>query len=141
MEGTMPFVELKLCEKTGKILIEAKKLYKGPALSMVDQWLKSEVFSEIIVGNEVYCSQARTYVARCFIEETRGCGATGTVEIADDILYWFGYVVCYWCFQSEISPSSIAQNYDLSSILNAYEMLHSLSVKTAIEKIREDYHL
>lgn len=137
----MPFVELKLCEKVGKILIEAKKIYRGNDFILIAAWLSSNVFSEMISGNEVYCSQAKTYVARCFMEEIAFCDDTENVEIDDDVLYWFGYIVSYWCFSEEIEPCCIAQNYDLKSILDAYEMLHSLSVKTAIEKIKEEYHL
>lgn len=138
----MPFVELKLCEKIGKILIEAKKMYHGEALTLLIAWLKSDVFSEIIAGNEVYCSQAKTYVARCFVEEKFGMlSQTEAVEIDDDVLYWFGYLVSYWCFAYQVEPEHIAENYDIEKIVNAYEVLHSVSVKTAIRKITEEYVL
>lgn len=137
----MPFVELKLCEKVGKILIEAKKLYKGNDLMLVVAWMNSNVFSEIIAGNEIYCSQAKTYVARCFMEKNKIAGDSEKIELDDDVLYWFGYLVTYWCFSQGIVPSDISRHYDIESILNAYEMLHTLSVKTAIEKIMGEYRV
>jgi hypothetical protein len=63
------------------------------------------------------------------------------LEIDDEILYWFGYLISYWCFSEDISPCFILHAYDLKSILDAYETLHSLSVGTAIEKIMEEYKL
>jgi hypothetical protein len=137
----VPFVELKLCEKTGKILIEAKKLYKCNDFNLVIAWLNSNIFLEIISGNEVYCSQAKTYVARCFIEETIIGDSAEKVEIADDVLFWFGYLVCYWCFSKDIVPKVIAQIYDIRKILDAYDVLHSLCIRAAIEKIMEEYRL
>lgn len=138
----MPFVELKLCEKIGKILIEAKKLYQGEALLLLTAWLKSAVFSEMIAGNEVYCSQAKTYVARCFVkEEFDMFPQSEEVGIDDDVLYWFGYLVSYWCFAYQVEPEHIAENYDIEKIVNAYEALHSVSIKTAIKKIVEEYGL
>lgn len=137
----MQFVELKLCEKVGKILIEAKKLHKGSDYALVLAWLDSEVFAEIIKGNEVYCSQARTYVARCFINEADIADDGEDIQIDDDVLFWFGYLVTYWCFEKDSLPDSIARQYDIASILNGYEMLHSISVKMAMDKIMEDYRL
>ncbi|MCM1127363.1 MAG: hypothetical protein NC429_12945 [Lachnospiraceae bacterium] len=138
----MPFVELKLCEKIGKILIEAKKLYHGETLTLLTAWLRSYVFSEMILGNEVFCSQAKTYVARCFVEEKFGIlSQTEAAEIDNDVLYWFGYLVSYWCFAYQLEPGNIAENYDIEKIVNAYEALHSVSVKTAIRIITEEYVL
>lgn len=138
----MPFVELKLCEKVGKILIEANKLYQGEALRLLTAWLESVIFSEIIAGNEVYCSQARTYVARCFVKEKFDMPSqTEGVGIDDDVLYWFGYLVSYWCFAFQVEPKHIAENFNIEKIVNAYEALHSISVKAAIEKITEEYGL
>ena len=62
----MDFIELNLCDKVGKILIEAKKLYTGSSFCMFLKWMASDIFNEIIIGNSIYCSQAKTYVARCF---------------------------------------------------------------------------
>ena len=138
----MPFVELTLCKKIGKILIEANKLYHGDALTLLTAWLRSDIFSEIIAGNEVYCSQAKTYVARCFAEEKFDMlPQTEAAEIDDDVLYWFGYLVGYWCFSYQVEPKHIAENYDIEKIVNAYEVLHSVSIKTAISKITEEYVL
>ncbi len=137
----MQFVELKLCEKAGKILAEAKKLHKGSDYALVLAWLNSEVFSEIIKGNEVYCSQARTYVARCFMRENDIADDGEDLQIDGDVLFWFGYLAAYWCFEKGSLPDAISRQYDIRSILNGYEALHSVSVKMAIDKIMEDYHI
>ena len=110
-------------------------------MELLIAWMNSDVFYQIIDGNEVYCSQAKTYVARCFIEEIQTCRKADSIEIDDDILYWFGYLVTYWCFSQSIKPGDISRKYDIKSIVNAYEMLHTLSVKTAIDKIMEEYGL
>lgn len=48
-------------------------------------------------------------------------------------------MITYWCFEYEERPRDILRQYDMESVVQSYEVLHSLSVKTAIEKIKEDY--
>lgn len=89
-------------------------------MELLIAWMNSDVFYQIIDGNEVYCSQAKTYVARCFIEEMQTCRKADSIEIDDDILYWFGYLVTYWCFSQSIKPGDISRKYDIKSIVRVY---------------------
>ena len=135
----MDFIELNLCDKVGKILIEAKKLYTGSSFCMFLKWMASDIFNEIIIGNSIYCSQAKTYVARCFIMEVGSSDDTNLPSINDDALHWIGYLMTYWCFSFKLTPSYLLEHYDIASIVNAYPTLHTLSIKMAISKIQEDY--
>lgn len=61
--------------------------------------------------------------------------------VDDAVLYWFRYLAAYWCFDYELEPGHIAQNYDIEKTINAYEVLHSVSVKASIRIIMEEYVL
>lgn len=137
----MHFVELKICEKVGKILIDAKKLADTDDYALVLAWLNSDIFAEIIKGNEIYCSQARSYVARCFINEASIENTSEHISINDDVLFWFGYLITFWCFEQDILPYGISQKYDIKRILNGYDALHSLSAKMAINIIEENFKI
>lgn len=51
-----------------------------------------------------------------------------------DAAFWFGYLITYWCYMYHITGSEILQKYDVKKIADDYELLHTLSVKIAIEK-------
>lgn len=58
----------------------------------------------------------------------------------NEILFWFGYLItyliAYWCLKYQETARNILKTYDIESIVYSYEVLHSLSVKSAIEKIK-----
>ena len=53
-------------------------------------------------------------------------------------MYWFGYIITYWHFLEGISGKDIVINYDVCKILDEFDVLHTVSVKRAIEMIKED---
>lgn len=135
----MHFVELKICEKVGKILIEASREHKGNDYELAKAWMYSDVFAEMIQGNEEYVSQARTFVSRKFLNEAELTTKDNAGEsyIEENALYWFGYLITYWCLDEEIMPTEIVKRYSVDSILNKYDALHTVSIRMAIDKIQE----
>ena len=135
------FVELKLCEKVGKVLEECNKIYHKNSLKLLLAWLESETFAAIVDGDVALCSQAKTYVIRAFMDETKEELAVASTDkiLSNEAMFWFGYLSMYWCLEYKENGKSILADYDIESIIYSYEVLHSLSVKMAIEKIREDY--
>lgn len=56
----------------------------------------------------------------------------------EEDMYWFGYILTYWHFLEGISGKEVLETYDVCKVLDEFDVLHTLSVKAAIEKIRED---
>ncbi|MFI3213083.1 MAG: hypothetical protein R3Y24_07050 [Eubacteriales bacterium] len=136
----MHFVEMKICEKVGKIIVECQKNYQKDDLLLVRTWLLSDTYAKILDEDVVLCSQAVTYIAKVFMEENKNRMIENIKPqvISSEILYWFGYLITYWCIEYNELPKNIAYSYNISSILESYEVLHSLSIKTEISKIKED---
>lgn len=138
---TVHFVELKLCEKVGKVLEECNMIYNKNSLQLIVAWLESETFDAIIDGDVAMCSQAKTFIVRTFLDENKERLTTAPADkiLSNEVLFWFGYLSMYWCLEYKESGNNILADYDIESIIYSYEVLHSLGVKLAIEKIREDY--
>lgn len=136
----MHFIELKICEKVGKIIVECQKRYQKDDLLLLQTWLSSDIYERILDGDVIFCSQAKTYVATVFMKENQNrLSETGKRQfISSEILYWFGYLATYWCIEYNELPKNILCNYNISSIIESYDVLHSLSIKTEINKIKED---
>lgn len=136
----MHFVELKLCEKVGNVLEECNSICQC-SMQLILTWMESEIFERVIDGDVALCSQAKSYIARSFMNENKNRleAISSAIVFRNEILYWIGYVITYWCFEYEERPRDILRQYDMESVVQSYEVLHSLSVKTAIEKIKEDY--
>lgn len=63
---------------------------------------------------------------------------TKKAPLYSDDVYWFGYLITYGHFLEGITGEEIHARYNIRKILDEYDVLHTLSVKTAIEKIKED---
>lgn len=138
----MHFVELKLCEKVGAVLEECNNMYQD-SLQLLLVWMDSEIFERIIDGDVALCSQAKSYIVRTFMNENKSRLELMQSKKAmpKEAMFWLGYLITYWCFEYQEMPREILKRYDIESIVYSYEVLHSLSVKSAIEKIKEDYFL
>ncbi len=136
----MHFVELRICEKVGKVLEECNRICPD-SLQLLLIWMDSETFERILDGDVALCSQAKSYIARSFMNENRSrLGDVPPVEaMPDEALFWLGYLITYWCLEYQEMPKNILRRYDMESIAYSYETLHSLSIKSAIEKMKEDY--
>lgn len=136
----MHFVELKLCEKIGSVLEECNRLVDD-SLLLLRTWLASETYDRILDGDVSLFSQAKSYIIRTFMEEGKKQFEAGKSDrmFSDDALFWIGYLITYWCLEYQESAKNIMNNYDLENMLYSYETLHTISVKAAIDKIKEDY--
>lgn len=136
----MHFVELKICEKVGNVLEECNSIYRG-SMHLLYVFMDSETYERIIDGDVALYSQAKSYIARCFMKENKKRLEEEHEELVfnNEVLFWIGYLITYWCLEFGEKPRKLLQQYDIKQIVESYEVLHSLSVKTAIEKIKEDY--
>lgn len=137
----MHFIEMTLCEKIGKVLVDCNALRKYDSIQLFRAWLESDVFDGIIDWDVSLFSQAKSYIARMFLQECESklSSAPVNVILLDDVMFWVGYLVTYWCLEYQITGRDISRDYDIEEILYAYDPLHTLSIKAAISKIKEDY--
>lgn len=137
----MRFIELKICEKVGNVLEECNRICNCDSIQMFLIWMNSEIFERIIDGDVALCSQAKSYIARAFLTENKEYleAIQPNMIMSNEILYWSGYLVTYWCLEYQETAKGISEKYDIEKIMYSYDVLHSLSIKAAIAKIKEDY--
>lgn len=134
------FFELKLSEKIGKMFAIAVTERKYNPYEFTVKWCISESCERIFDFDETLASQGRYYILGTFEDEIKN-DLPDKCEKADlyaDNMYWFGYIITYWHFLEGISGKDIVINYDVCKILDEFDVLHTVSVKRAIEMIKED---
>ncbi len=136
----MDFFELKLIEKIGTVFEIAMRDRKYNRYQFIKKWCASDTCEAVFKFDETLCSQARTYILRMFEKE---CGnelpdIDADSPLYEEDMYWFGYILTYWHFLEGISGKEVLETYDVCKVLDEFDVLHTLSVKAAIEKIRED---
>ena len=132
-------IDIIIAEKIGKVLEYLVKEKSYDLYDVCSKWLYSKTFFSILDDDVSVYSQSRFYIARHF-EENSGPFLQGEVNNISfsDVAYWFGYLVTYWCYSYEIKGKDISSKYNVQKIIEDYDTLHTLSVKTAIQKIMED---
>lgn len=136
----MEFIELKLIEKIGNVFASAMTERKYNRYQFIKQWCASDTCQSVSEFDETLCSQAKSYILRTFEKECE----SNLPEIDNDSplyeedMFWFGYLLTYWHFLDGTSGKDVVKEYDVCKILDGYDVLHTLSIKVAIEKIRED---
>ncbi len=135
------FFELKLSEKIGAVFSNAVKDKKYDPYEFAEKWCLSETCRAVFDFDETLVSQARSYILRVFESEISGSLPTTNEKdpLYSDDVYWFGYLITYWHFLEGITGEEIHARYNIRKMLDEYGVLHTLSVKAAIEKIKEDY--
>jgi hypothetical protein len=139
----MDFIELKLIEKIGNVFSIAMAERKYNRYQFAKMWCLSDTFQSILDFEEWLCSQSKYYIMQVFDEEFAGKLPEvdeGSPLYAEDT-YWLGYVLTYWFFLDGTNGKEIIKNYDLDHVLDSYDVLHTVGVKTAIDMIREDDRL
>jgi len=136
----MDFIKLKLIEKIGNVLSLAVSDCKYNRYELIEKWLASETYQLTVEFDVSICSQAKTFILHTF-----ECEYDGNLPSLDensplykDDVYWFGYITAYWFFIDGTKGKDILEKYNVNKILDEYDVLHSLSVKSAISKIKED---
>ena len=106
----------------------------------IKKWCFSNTCQAVFDFDETLCSQAKSYILRTFEKEYQDNLPAKDADspLYEDDAYWFGYLITYWHFLYGISGKEIMQKYDVCKILDEFDPLHTLSIKAAIDKIRED---
>lgn len=136
----MEFSELMLSEKIGKMLAYAVSVKKYDRYELIQKWLASNTYDETINFYAYLCSQAKTYILAAFEREFENDlpSIDDDSPLYEDDLYWFGYIMAYWFFCDGTSGKEILEKINVCKVLDEYDILHTISVKHAIDKIKED---
>lgn len=136
----MQFSELALVGKIGRLFTYAMENRKYNRYEFIKKWLASETYNLTVNFAVHLCSQSKIYILESFEEEFKG----NLPSIDEDSRYygddmeWFGYVAAYWFFLDGTTGRDILDTIDVNRVLDAYDVLHTVSVKLAIEMIKED---
>jgi len=136
----MDFFNLMLSEKLGKVLAKAVSEKKYNRYELIEKWLLSKTYADTVDLAVHLCSQARGYILSEFEREYSDNLPSideNSIYYAND-LYWFGYITSYWFFLDGTTGKEIVTKYNICNILDSYDILHTIGVKHAIDKIRED---
>lgn len=136
----MDFFDRMLSEKIGKVLSAAVSKRKYSRYELIRKWLLSETYADTVDLAVHLCSQARGYILSEFEAEYKDDLPSiddDSIYYEDD-LYWFGYITAYWYFLDGTTGREIVNKYDINRILDHYDILHTISVQHAIDKIKED---
>ncbi len=135
----MDFFNLMLAEKIGKVLAMAVSERKYNRYDLIKKWLLSKTYADTIDFAVHLCSQAKGYILTIFEEEYSDNlpSIDEDSPYYEDDLYWFGYTMAYWYFLDRTTGQEIVDKIDINNVLDNYEILHTLDVKHAIDKIKE----
>ena len=136
----MDFFELKLIEKIAKVFECAMQDRKYNRYQFVEKWCLSETCQAVFDFDETLCSQARSYILRTFENECKNDlpDLDEDSPYYDDDMHWMGYLITYWHFFDGTTGKDIMREFDVRKVLDEFDVLHTLSIKAAIGKIRED---
>lgn len=135
----MEFFNLMLAEKIGKVLAMAVTEKKYNRYELVKKWLLSKTYADTIDFAVHLCSQAKSYILSEFEKEYSNNlpSIDEDSPYYEDDLYWFGYIMAYWYFLDGTTGQEIVDKIDINNVLDNYEILHTISVQHAIDKIKE----
>lgn len=135
----MEFFNLMLAEKIGKVLAMAVAEKKYNRYELIKKWLLSKTYADTIDFAVHLCSQAKSYILSEFEKEYSNNlpSIDEDSPYYEDDLYWFGYIMAYWYFLDGTTGQEIVDKIDINNVLDNYEILHTISVQHAIDKIKE----
>ena len=134
------FFDLKLSEKIG-LVFEIAVVEKGyDPYDFAVKWCVSETCENVFDWDETLVSQSRYYILQIFEKEYENDLPQKNEKgyLYADNMFWFGYIITYWHFLEGISGKEIVENFNVCKIIDEYDVLHTVSVKLAIELIKED---
>ena len=129
-------LELDICEKVERIfgLIADKQNYD--MVDFCEKWLQSFTL-DCLVSYDVLIGRSARNIYETIIEEIGKTVATSEAPMNKEAFEWFGYLSTYWILYKDIKPQDLLK-YDIKAIIYEFDILHTYSVKTAIEDIEQN---
>lgn len=127
-----------LCNKVGKMFELAAQNLSCYELSFCEAWLQSDISKQIQELEETLICQSKTYFLNSFNKSISLPSHEG-YKMDSDSMYWIGYLLTYWMFIEDVEGEFILKKYNLKAVLEQYDVLHTMSIKSAIKTIKNDY--
>ena len=133
------FFERAVARKVARVFeYSFQKKNKYP-LDFIKAWMESDTAIQTTKCNGNYLCQGYIWIYNTFEMECPSIKEEDLLNDYSDAMYWMGYVLQLFVFESNKLPSEIVETYDMERILCAYDTLHTLSANGAIERIEEDF--
>ena len=138
MSERLDLTQKLLCNKVGKMFELAASELHCYEVSFCKEWLCSDINKQIIALEETLIYQSKNYLFNSF-KRVLDVPTHGGHKMDTNSMYWMGYLLTYWMFMDNIDGNYITKNYDLRSIFEQYDVLHTMSIKAAIKTIKSNY--
>ena len=126
------FEEKALCRKIAKTF-EFAGMKGYPVEEFTKEWLESDTAKRIYDRDFNEIAQSSLYVLNSLLKE-KELVCDGSGKDYTDLFFWLGYTITYMQFYLEISPEKLWNKYDIIGFAGSYDVLHTLSSKTATEE-------
>ena len=128
--------ELTTCKKLEDAFGMIAEKKKWDTVDFCNKCLSSSTLDQI-ASYDAIIGQSKTYIYNNLVNELQNITEPSDTPIHKPSLEWFGFLILYWIFSAGIDPKDILK-YDISSIINEYDILHTYSMKNAIKDIQEN---
>ena len=133
------FEEKMICRKVGHIFELADADYRSVPFAKC--WLKSKNVVRLMNYDFNDVAQSPLYLFELFIEENDLSRIKKNPYQMADVMFWYGYILTWIIYDDKIQPSELEGKYDITSIFESYETLHTTSNEYAVDLIRNEYKL
>ena len=140
MENKLDLSQKILCNKVGKMFAAASEKLNYYEISFCKEWLHSELCRSIIDMDETIICQSHIYFLNSLKMELNLPEHPG-YKMDRDVMYWAGYIFTYWMYMRGVDGPEIVNGYDIKSILEDYDTLHTMSSRAEIRSIEKEYCL
>lgn len=123
------------CNTVAKMFEHAATKLSCYETTFCKQWLSSALCASIGEEDETVICQSRAYFFDEFVHTARLPMHKG-YTMDREVMHWAGYIFTYWMYATGITGKQITSQYDIKSILEQYDTLHTMSVPAAIESIQ-----
>ena len=122
----------------------AVKKYKKDPVDFLYKVLDTEIFANYPEDYTLY-GQSSSCIAGRMLEEMEAKGVSVKdienpeyIVLDTDAAFWMGYVVMSWVFSEGVTGEDLKE-YDFDAFYWGYDVLHTQSVKYAIDVVKEEY--
>ena len=129
-------LELALCDTQGKLFeLSAQRGYNSEAF--IKAYMNSNVAADMDLEFHHVQWAGKEYVMSCLEDECFDKLLTGGIILNEDVLYWIGYLYCYWNLYNKESSRKIYKQAPYKTMSVVYLMYHTMSPELAIERLKE----
>ena len=125
------------CNTVAKTFSLAAETIPCYEITFCKKWLISDLCSSIQQSDETIICQSKSYLCKEFIKNNE-IPLHEDYKMDKEVMYWMGYLLTYWMYSTGINGAEIVSRFNIKSILERYDTLHTTSMQVAIETIESE---